>query len=398
MQKIFDVVERLNHVTGIPVSLVNREGQVVRVWPSAIDFRVDADANRSMIHDFYIFGGEINRPVIRFIEPGFLLGIMQFSAELFLFFGLVSPYRHSREEIVRMVSTAIHPVHLKEYIDWIQKLPLVPLEKLKDLMCLASELAGKEITPGAIVFVDTVSVKLGGEELEKTMFYQREEPQEHVATSFEEAICAAIEAGDRGLLERSLFSPYHGHVGRMSQSDLRQIKYAFISLATLASRAAIRGGMEPETAFSLSDLYCQRADLMTEIHLVENLTFTMLMDYCEKVRETKGPSGVSPLIEKAIAYISVHLHESFGLEDLSKACGLCGRSLSLRFRAETGLGITEYIHREKLREGKYLLQHTDYSLAEITAYLNYPSQSYFTQIFRKYNGTTPKQFRDTKKN
>ena len=179
----------------------------------------------------------------------------------------------------------------------------------------------------------------------------------------------------------------------MSQNDLRQMKYSFISMATLCSRAAIRGGLAPETAFSLSDLYCQRADVLTEISLIENLTFTMLMDYCGKVRAIKKQPNGSPVVEKCKTYISVHLHESFGLEELSRYCGLCGRSLSLHFKKETGMGIPEYIHREKLAEARYLLKHTDYSLSEITSFLNYPSQSYFTQIFRKYNGQTPGQYR-----
>ena len=58
------------------------------------------------------------------------------------------------------------------------------------------------------------------------------------------------------------------------------------------------------------------------------------------------------------------------------------------------MGIPEYIHREKLREAKYLLERTDYTLTQITTFLNYPTQSYFTQIFKKYEGCTPQQYRN----
>ena len=59
-----------------------------------------------------------------------------------------------------------------------------------------------------------------------------------------------------------------------------------------------------------------------------------------------------------------------------------------------GCGIPEYIHKEKLREAKYLLINTDYALADIAGFLNYPTQSYFTQIFKRYAGMTPQQYRD----
>ena len=183
----------------------------------------------------------------------------------------------------------------------------------------------------------------------------------------------------------------------MSSNDLRQQKYSFICMATLASRAAIRGGLPAETAFSLSDLYCQRVDLLSENTLVQNLTYTMLADYCERVREIQKRPVTSPVISNCLSYISVHLHEPISLEQLSQHCGLCTRSLSLRFKKEMGMGIPEYIHREKLQEAEYLLQHTSYSLSEITSYLNYPSQSYFTEIFKKYKQMTPQQCREGKR-
>ena len=183
-----------------------------------------------------------------------------------------------------------------------------------------------------------------------------------------------------------------GRVGH----DLQRPEITGVGDEVIVGRAAIRGGLPAETAFSLSDLYCQRADVLTEIPLIQNLTFTMLMDFCGKVREIRRRPRISPVVEKCLEYISVHLHEPIGLEQLSRHCGLCGRSLSLRFREEPGMGATEYIHREKLREAEYLLRHTDYSLSEITSYLNYPSQSYFTQIFKKYRGETPQRYRDAR--
>ena len=188
-----------------------------------------------------------------------------------------------------------------------------------------------------------------------------------------------------------------GRVGRMSSSELRQQKYSFICMATLASRAAIVGGLPSETAFSLSDLYCQRVDLLSEIPPIQNLTYTMLTDYCDRVRENQKRPKVSPVIQNCLSYISVHLHETVTLEQLSQHCGLCTRSLSLRFKNEMGMGIPEYIHWEKLQEAEYLLGNSQYTISEITSFLNYPSQSYFTQIFKKYTGVTPKQFRDARK-
>lgn len=387
---------RLNSVTDIPLSLLDSTGSLLRSWPHLGDDAVLSQADRTVVEDFRLQRRDALHPLISFIDPGFLLGVVELREGPFVLIGLVSPYTHTRAEVLKLVSEAIRPAHLQLYCDHLLKQPPVTLEKLKDLICLLLRLFGQEAPRENILFVDNVSSRKLSASLEQLLFEQREEAAFHVPLDFESAICSAVESGDRALLERSLFSPVHGRVGRMSTNALRQQKYAFICMATLASRAAIRGGLPSETAFSLSDLYCQRADLLGEAPLLENLTFTMLMDFCGRVRERKKQRALSPVIEKCLAYISVHLHEPLGLEQLSQTCGLCSRSLSLRFREELGMGVPEYIHREKLREAEYLLRHTDYSLSEITSYLRYPSQSYFTQVFRKYLGQTPQQYRDGK--
>ena len=50
--------------------------------------------------------------------------------------------------------------------------------------------------------------------------------------------------------------------GILSNDQLRQLKNIFIVSTTLASRAAIRGGLAEEDAFSLSDAYIQKCELL----------------------------------------------------------------------------------------------------------------------------------------
>lgn len=52
------------------------------------------------------------------------------------------------------------------------------------------------------------------------------------------------------------------------------------------------------------------------------------------------------VIKNCLQYISTHLRENLRLEELAHECGLCSRSLSLKFKAEVGCGIPEYIHRD----------------------------------------------------
>jgi len=392
-------LDRINSICHIPMTLLDGSGNVLAAWPGIQADGVAPFAYAVVIEDFRLQKRDSQHPLISYLGSGFLLGVMQLSSELYLLIGLVSPHHQTRKDILKMLENVAQPLHFQSLCDYLLQTPLMPLDQLKAYICLLSKLLlPQEIPEGNILFVDIVTGSIHEPQvLEKNLFEQREEPEFHVPVDFETAICGAIEAGNRTQLERSLFYPVQGRIGRMSSNDLRQQKYSFICMATLASRAAIRGGLPAETAFSLSDLYCQRVDLLSENTLVQNLIYTMLVDYCERVREIQKRPVTSPVISNCLSYISVHLHEPISLEQLSQHCGLCTRSLSLRFKKEMGMGIPEYIHREKLQEAEYLLLHTNYSLSEITSYLNYPSQSYFTEIFKKYNQMTPQQYRERKR-
>lgn len=399
MRKIEEQLDRINSICHIPMILLTREGEIVASWPKSQSAGVYQFAYKAVIEDFHLQKRDAQHPLINFLGSGFLLGVMELSPALYLMIGLVSPHHQQRKDILKMMEHVTQPLHLQSLCDNLIQAPLMTLDQIKFYICLLSKLLlPQEIPEGNILFVDILTNSVNESQiLEKNLFEQREEPEFHVPVDFETAICSAIEAGNRTQLERNLYTPAQGRIGRMSSNDLRQQKYTYISMATLASRAAIRGGLPAEIAFSLSDLYCQRIDLLSEVQLIQNLVFTMLVDYCERVREIQKRPVTSSVISNCLSYITVHLHEPINLEQLSQHCGLCTRSLSLRFKKEMGMGIPEYIHREKLQEAEYLLLHTDYSLSEITAYLNYPSQSYFTEIFKKYNQTTPQQFRDNRK-
>ncbi|MEB8823047.1 helix-turn-helix transcriptional regulator [Bacillus cereus] len=68
--------------------------------------------------------------------------------------------------------------------------------------------------------------------------------------------------------------------------------------------------------------------------------------------------------------------------------------LSTLFKKEVGMTLSEYIQREKVEEAKKLLTLTNYSLLEVSTFLNFNNQSYFTKIFKKYTEFTPKQYRN----
>lgn len=387
--------EQLFSVTRIPFCVVSSEGEYLNTFPSHLLRAPNPLGIKFVLMDFQLQNRDELHPLITYVEPGYFVGVVKLPDDRYCIVGLVSPFQHAREEILHLVADTLSPGPAQIYCEILMQTPPVNLYQLKALLCLLTGLAhNTEISEEAILFVDnTIRPMYGQQHLDGALFDLREKAEFHVPVDFETEVCAAIEAGDSEHLNRRLLAPSQGKIGVMSTNPLRQTKYSFVSFATLISRAAIRGGLSDEVAFNLSDIYCQRADVQSEIPTLEQLTYTMALDLCGRVAEVRQQCIQSAPVRACVEYILQHLHEELRLEELSRHCGLCTRSLSLKFKKELGMGIPEFIHREKLREAKYLLTRTDYTLTQITNFLNYPTQSYFTQIFKKYEGCTPQQYR-----
>lgn len=396
MDELMRSVALLYASTHIPAVLTDGSGNVLFTWPKMPKGYVDAHYFKIMFDDFRLQKRDGQHPIVFYLEPGYFSGVMKLGNDCFCLLGPVSPTPHSSGDVLAFNSGAVAVEYLPEFCTMMLSAPLMDFEQLRGTMRLLSRLAcGTDIDPQDVMLCDnTAGQHREDSALTQSLFTLRETNDLHVSTDFEQDICAAIQAGDCDKLVRRLKASAPGRVGVMSQDALRQCRYIFISFSLMVSRAAIRGGLPQETAFSLSDIYCQRMDLLPDKTEIETLSFTMALDFCARVAEQKTAQAFSAPTRKCMEYISQHLHEPLRLEELSKACGLCTRSLSLHFKKEMGQSITDYIHTQRVEEAEYLLVHSRYSLAGIAAFLQYPTQSYFTKIFKAHTGLTPQQYRD----
>ena len=93
----------------------------------------------------------------------------------------------------------------------------------------------------------------------------------HNTLELEERLLSNVEHGRADEIEKLFQRPAEGRAGSMADSALRQEKNLIICTATLVSRAAIRGGLDAETAFSLSDDFIQKAELLDNLEALTRL-------------------------------------------------------------------------------------------------------------------------------
>lgn len=238
--------------------------------------------------------------------------------------------------------------------------------------------------------------------LSELIFQNREEGIEHNPYQQEVREFASIEQGDLEMLKKSLAEDYVGKVGTLAKSKVRNWRNLSIVVITLAARAAIRGGLLPEIAFSMSDTQIQQIEEHSDPLVLLNLThefefqYTQLVaDIKEKKRQKNKASRQNLHVEQCKDYIFKHLHEKILIQDIAEELHLNPNYLSDIFKKYEGTTIAAFILNEKIELAKNLLTYSHYHYSEIAAYLGFSSQSYLGLQFRKSTGMTLKEYRDT---
>lgn len=227
------------------------------------------------------------------------------------------------------------------------------------------------------------------------VFKGREEGLLHNPYDQEEREMRAIEEGDVKALEESILEEYEGEVGRVASDSLRNAKNLCIVVIALSSRAAIRGGLPAELAFSMSDIYIRTLEECKEEASCLRITRGAEYRYARLVRDTKGGAGKeeSTYVHLAKDYVHRHLQERLRVEEVGEALGLHPSYLSSLFREQTGQSLKRYILLEKLRMARQLLTYSEMEGREVAAYLGFVSQSHLGEAFKRETGMTMGEYR-----
>lgn len=177
-------------------------------------------------------------------------------------------------------------------------------------------------------------------------------------------------------------------------SSLQQVKVTQIIFITISVRAAIEGGLAPETAYSRGDAYIQDVLECKTISESALIGHTMYEDFIRLVRAAHLNPGYSRQVQSCCDYIALHIDEKLSLSEIASRIGYSDYYLSRKFKAETGTGINDYIKTAKIERAKTLLLSTDMTIQEICDTLSFGTRSFFAQTFRDIVGIPPARYRE----
>ncbi|MGI6123987.1 MAG: AraC family transcriptional regulator [Acetivibrionales bacterium] len=179
---------------------------------------------------------------------------------------------------------------------------------------------------------------------------------------------------------------------RLADTPIRSIKNSLIASCTLFTRAAIDANVPPEDAFSHSDVHILEIESCNNLNDLKEYEYKMFEDYFQLIEKYRQ-ENYSPLTVKIVQYIHENITEQIKLEEISSLVNRSKAYISMFFKKEVGISLMDYINLNKAEESKYFIKYTNMSIAEIAYLFNYCNPAYFSNIFKKYLGVTPSDFR-----
>ena len=202
-----------------------------------------------------------------------------------------------------------------------------------------------------------------------------------------------MQGGDPGAVEESRRMMRQAAPSALSTDPVRNLQYLFVANITLATRFAIEGGLDAETAYNVSDMYIRKLDLCRTCEEVMELHREMFSFFTVKMAALKKETVYTRAVSESIGYIESNLHMPLRIDEVAEHVNLSAGYFSVLFHRETGMAFSDYVLQRRIETAQNMLRYSDYSSTEISEILAFSSQSYFIRCFRKRVGMTPSAYR-----
>lgn len=174
---------------------------------------------------------------------------------------------------------------------------------------------------------------------------------------------------------------------------VRDLKDYTITLNTLLRKSAEQAGVHPIHIDAYSNGVIPEIEAVTGSDEFFYFHKKMVHGYCALIRRY-NLQHYSGMIRKALTYINTDLCADLRLNVLAEQLNVNASYLSTSFKKEVGMTLTDYVNKSRIEHSQKLLLCTDLPIKSIAQQCGIPDIYYFTRLFKRITGTTPKVYRD----
>ena len=117
----------------------------------------------------------------------------------------------------------------------------------------------------------------------------------------------------------------------------------------------------------------------------------------QTIKSIENPELIIPsnsAIYYVVEYIQRNLKEDINLKKLSAFASMSTTSFYRFFKRELGMSPIEFILKEKIKCAKKLLKNPNIQINEVCYLSGFENANYFSRLFKKHEGITPKEYQN----
>jgi len=175
--------------------------------------------------------------------------------------------------------------------------------------------------------------------------------------------------------------------------NLDFIKVHLIELCALISREGQENNTGTEESIRDSFAYIESLKQIDSIQDLKEWS-EALVDHFTTRTGLLNYNGSSQLVLQVLGLIAKDSQYKLTLAEAAAKLHVNSSYLSGHFKRETGMGFSVFINDQKINKSKELLEKTNLRLLEIADLCGYEDQSYFTKVFSKRVGMSPREYRN----
>lgn len=207
----------------------------------------------------------------------------------------------------------------------------------------------------------------------------------------ERELMAKVRSGEKDsvekLLDHLLITIINHNTG-----NLGDVKARIIELLVMISRAAVDGGMDSKEIRNLNSRFYEELYAKRTTEEICYWTKNVVSIFSEEVRKAKGNDNLQA-VYAAGEYIQKHFREKLSIQSIAEVVHLSPSYLSHIFSQTFGYTITDYVTYIRLENAKSILSKSGTSISEAALDSGFEDISYFSRVFKKVEGISPREYK-----
>ncbi|MCC5835780.1 MAG: AraC family transcriptional regulator [Opitutales bacterium] len=183
--------------------------------------------------------------------------------------------------------------------------------------------------------------------------------------------------------------PWSIHWVHLRGENLAAFKNLFADQpAVLKLPAGVLGGME----------FSKVHERLQEDYTLSNLLSAaaqvrLILAECYRLQARGNKAQGEGPVERTLDWMRNHIHRRCELPDLARLGGLSVARYSSLFKEQTGYPPMDYFIRLKIQQACWLLDTTTFRVSEVANAVGYEDSYYFSRLFRRIMGKSPRAYR-----